>query len=127
MKSLSKNLHSGVTELVVIIVITVLILAVGFFAWKSGAISTSKNQPSQKQATTTQSSTEDWTEIGIAIAGNYADADVVDVGSGKFRMYYSLEPEQPGFQGQVYSATSTDGLKWAQEAGTRISSATSDT
>ncbi|MEK6900090.1 MAG: hypothetical protein AABX05_03115 [Nanoarchaeota archaeon] len=60
-----------------------------------------------------------WKYGGSAITGNYADSDFVDLGSGKYRMYYSLEPEQPGFQGQVYSALSTDGVAWTPEEGVR--------
>ncbi|MDO8339819.1 MAG: hypothetical protein Q7T16_04135 [Candidatus Burarchaeum sp.] len=65
-----------------------------------------------------------WQAGGIAIAGTYADADVVDLGNGNYRMYYSLEPEAAGFNGQVYSAVSSDGISWTQEAGTRKESAT---
>ena len=65
-----------------------------------------------------------WQTGGVAIAGKYADADVVDLGNGNFRMYYSLEPEAAGFNGQVYSSVSSDGISWAQEAGTRKEFAT---
>ena len=65
-----------------------------------------------------------WKEGSVAIAGKYADADFVDLGNGKFRMYYSLEPEVPGFNGQVYSALSSDGINWNNENGERIDGAT---
>lgn len=61
-----------------------------------------------------------WKYGGEAISGKYADADVVDLGNGQFRMYYSAEPEVPGFKGQVYSALSSDGMNWKTEAGTRL-------
>ena len=60
-----------------------------------------------------------WKAGGVAIGGNYADADIVDLGGGSYRMYYSAEPEVPNFEGQVYSATSSDGINWAQESGIR--------
>lgn len=65
-----------------------------------------------------------WTEQGVAIAGNYADADVVDLGDGSKRMYYAIEPEVKGNNLEVYSATSTDGISWKQESGTRRSMTT---
>ena len=65
-----------------------------------------------------------WKLGGLAIAGKYADADVVDLGNGMFRMYYSLEPEVAGFRGQVYSALSSDGVNWNNEDGERIDGAT---
>ena len=65
-----------------------------------------------------------WQMGGVAIAGKYADADVVDLENGNYRMYYSLEPEVAGFNGQVYSALSSDGISWTQETGTRKEGAT---
>src|SRR3989338_10706747 len=62
-----------------------------------------------------------WTYGGSAIEGNYADSDFVDLGDGKYRMYYAIEPEVPGNQLEVYSATSTDGINWAPESGVRRS------
>ncbi|MCX6780096.1 MAG: hypothetical protein NT034_02870, partial [Candidatus Magasanikbacteria bacterium] len=44
--------------------------------------------------------------------------------TGKYRMYYSAEPEIPGFKGQVYSVTSNDGKSWTEEKGTRMEWAT---
>ncbi len=66
---------------------------------------------------------EAWTEVGAAVAGKYADADIVFLGDGKYRMYYAAEPETPGFNGQVYSSISSDGVTWTKENGTRIASA----
>lgn len=67
---------------------------------------------------------EIWNNGKSAISGKYADADIVDLGNGKYRMYYSEEPEVQGFEGRVYSATSTDGINWKSEAGTRMTWAT---
>lgn len=65
-----------------------------------------------------------WSETGVVIPGGYADADVVDLNNGKYRMYYSPEPDTKGFMGQVYSAISSDGVKWTIEDGTRLTLAT---
>lgn len=59
-----------------------------------------------------------WEYGGIAISGKYADADIIDIG-GKYRMYYSEEPEVPDFKGRVYSSVSNDGITWTQEQGIR--------
>jgi len=66
-----------------------------------------------------QPKTPIWKDGGVAIAGKYADADIIQLDNGKYRMYYSAEPEIPGFKGQVYSALSSDGKSWEQEDGTR--------
>ena len=60
-----------------------------------------------------------WVYGGPAIEGNYADSDFVDLGNGKYKMYYAIEPEVPGNKLEVYSATSSDGIKWVQENGGR--------
>lgn len=83
--------------------------------------------PTPKQTEDSKSSKlagEQWAKDKLVIPGTYADADVVDIGDGKLRMYYSLEPEAPGFEGQVYSAVSSDGKKWVQEEGIRMKQAT---
>ena len=60
-----------------------------------------------------------WLYGGQAIMGNYADSDFVDLGGGKYRMYYAIEPEVPGNQLEVYSAMSLNGITWTQENGVR--------
>lgn len=60
-----------------------------------------------------------WNYGGHAIEGNYADSDFVDLGNGKYRMYYAIEPEVPGNQLEVYSAVSSDGINWVPESGVR--------
>ena len=60
-----------------------------------------------------------WEYGGPAIGGNYDDSDFVELGSGKYRMYYAIEPEVPGNKLEVYSATSSDGVKWVPESGVR--------
>lgn len=65
-----------------------------------------------------------WKNEGIAIPGKYADAEIVELGNGKYRMYYSTEPEAQGFKGQVYSVISSDGINWKKEDGERMEWAT---
>ena len=65
-----------------------------------------------------------WKFGGGAVLGKYADADIVALGADQYRMYYSPEPEVSDFKGQVYSAISSDGKNWTQEAGTRMEWAT---
>ena len=60
-----------------------------------------------------------WTYGGLAIGGNYADSDFVELGDGTYRMYYAIEPEVPGNKLEVYSATSSDGITWTPENGVR--------
>ncbi len=67
---------------------------------------------------------EQWQEEKLIIPGTYCDADVVQLDDGRRRMYYSLEPEAPDFEGQVYSAVSEDGKNWVQEEGVRLKWAT---
>ncbi|MFQ6085786.1 MAG: CFI-box-CTERM domain-containing protein [Candidatus Bathyarchaeia archaeon] len=70
---------------------------------------------------TASTETELWEiEEGVRIQGTYCDADVVRLPDGRYRMYYALEPEAPDFEGQVYSAISSDGLIWVNEPGVRI-------
>ena len=84
----------------------------------------STKQTTSNTQTSSAPTSKSWQEGGVAIAGKYADAEVVDLGNGQYRMYYSLEPEVQGFNGQVYSALSTDGIKWTQENGERKQMAT---
>ncbi len=60
-----------------------------------------------------------WQRAGRAIAGTYADADIVDLGNGQWRLYYSIEPEVVGNKFECYSAVSSDGVNWTEEAGVR--------
>lgn len=95
-----------------IVLIVILVLIVGFFGWKK--ISNRNSPQSQNQSR----NASHWQEIGAAISGQYADADVVDIGGGKYRMYYSAEPEASKNL-EVYSATSADGTNWTKEEGIR--------
>ncbi len=68
--------------------------------------------------------TYSWKKGELAIEGKYADADIIDLGNGNYRIYYAAEPEIQNFEGQVYSATSSDGINWETEDGTRKTWAT---
>ena len=61
-----------------------------------------------------------WKEGTAAISGKYADAEIIKLDDDRYRIYYSPEPEVPGFKGQVYSALSSDGITWNQESGERM-------
>ena len=71
--------------------------------------------PSSTPVPTPTPRPEVWKNGGAVISGKYADAEVVDAGDGAYRMYYSAEPEVAGFEGQMYSATSRDGIAWVPE------------
>lgn len=58
-----------------------------------------------------------WQEVGSAIEGGYADAEVVTLADGTLRMYYTTNPESG--RSDIYSSTSTDGVTWTQESGIR--------
>ena len=117
------NLQRGVIHLIIpVVIILIVLLGLVFLALQKGKVSQSPLN-NYKQSSQKEKGNELWTEGGVAVAGAYADADVVDLGNGKFRMYYSAEPETQGFQGQVYSAVTSDGKNWSKEEGTRITSA----
>lgn len=105
------------------VIVLLIVVALGVGIWWFVA-----NKPPRTQtgdtgvsvtATQTLASSSKWEEVGVAIAGTYADADVVAIGDGTYRMYYSIEPEVPNNKLEMYSATSSDGATWKQDAGTR--------
>jgi hypothetical protein len=102
----------------IILPVPILIFAILLSGCTATKISTPINTTVSNQATNTASGVQ-WQGQGVAIAGAYADAEVVDLGNSQFRLYYSAEPETPGFQGQVYSSVSTDGISWTREDGVR--------
>ncbi|MFA5107870.1 MAG: hypothetical protein WC497_06160 [Patescibacteria group bacterium] len=60
-----------------------------------------------------------WQDQGVVIPGQFADAEIVALGNGRYRLYYAAEPDSPDFQGQVYSSISSDGINWVKEEGIR--------
>ncbi len=112
-----RNRQHGFSHIGVFLLLVVL-AAVGFTGWyvyDKGKTKTTSSPASS--ASNTQEGK--WQAAGVAIAGSWADAEVIDIGGGKWRMYYSVEPEVPGNKLELYSATSTDGAKWEQEPGVR--------
>lgn len=63
-----------------------------------------------------------WELGGIALPGNYADAEVVEVREGFYRTYVGEEPEIAKGKPSILSAKSENGVTWELEAGTRIES-----
>jgi len=111
------------TILIVSIVLVLLVLAGGlyYFLFKEKTETVLNTDSTQESKTTDQTATtikKVWQDGGVAIAGEYADAEVVDLGpstsSGQanYRMYYAAEPEVANFNSQIYTATSTDGVTW---------------
>lgn len=103
---------------IVIVILSVLLVATGV----GGCSWWGKKPPETRKAK--PSTLEKWEEEKVVIPGTYCDADVVKLDDGRLRIYYSLEPEVPGFKGQVYSAVSSDGLSWTQDEGIRLEQVT---
>lgn len=108
------------------ILIIGLISAIGFVGWYVYSKKQSKSSESTSTTTSSQTSgnVETWQKGDYAIKGKFADADVVNLGNGKYRMYYAIQPEVSGHKFEVFSATSTDGKTWKQETGERKQFAT---
>ncbi len=65
---------------------------------------------------------ETWRPSGMVIQGRYADAEVIGVGQGTYRMYFGEEPEVAD-EPHVLSAVSHDGISWKKEDGVRMENA----
>lgn len=104
----------------IVIIVLIILGAGGYLLYANSRVSTNTN-PTPNQSSSSQ---EKWQEGGVAIAGKYADADLVNLGDGRWRIYYSVEPEVAGNKLELYSATSTDGINWTQEEGVRKEFAT---
>lgn len=115
-----KNNQTGIAHLAAIVIVVVL-AGVGFVGYR---VFTAQNAKDSGENTGPTADAQVWTAGGIAIPGTYADADVVQVSDTQWRLYYSIQPEVQGHNFEVYSATSTDGKTWAQEAGVRSTMAT---
>lgn len=107
------------------IITAVLILTVGVFV-VSYLTSRDQGEPATNasNSASTETNHTDWKVGGFAVKGNYADAELVKMTDSSYRMYYSIEPEVPGNKLEMYSATSSDGVTWTQEAGVRKTMAT---
>ncbi len=108
--------QKGFTAVLVLIIVVVGIGIVAYFMLLG-----SKTRQTSREFTSENTSSQagsGWIEKGAVVNGLYADAEVVDLGNGKFRMYYSASPEAGG-KLELYSATSSDGISWKKEGGTR--------
>lgn len=105
------------------VVVTIIVLVIaGYVVW---VISPDKsNQTKQISSPSVVTRSSSWQDLGVAVAGQFADADVVDLGNGQYRMYYGVEPEVADNNLEIYSSTSSDGITWTKEDGTRKTMAT---
>jgi len=108
---------------IILVLVLIALIYFGLKLFKKDSSNPSQN-PSDSTSEQTSPTNKSWQERGVAIAGKYADAEVVNVGNGQYRMYYSVEPEVQGNNLEVYSATSADGIDWTLEEGTRKTMAT---
>jgi hypothetical protein len=49
---------------------------------------------------------------GTVLAGRWADADIIHLPDGTWRLYFGEEPETAGASLDIFTATSSDGLTW---------------
>lgn len=124
----------GIAHPAALLFIIVVLAGVGFAGYrvyksskdKAPAIKTSGQAPNQATAEvgTEKSSSKAWANGDWAVKGTYADADIVQLSSSKWRLYYAVQPEVLNNKFEVYSATSSNGKTWNQESGTRKTMAT---
>ena len=107
-----------VSLLTLTIGVIALVAVTSFLALKKPA--KKPRSESAVKPSTEHSTAESWQEEGLRIAGRWADAEVVKLGDGKYRIYYTVEPEVPDNQKEMYSSISSDGLHWQQEKGIRM-------
>lgn len=111
---------------VIIGLAVVLVIGVGMYFMKANQTATAPtDQKTQPAGTATKADTKSvWTVGGVAVKGTFADADTVKLAANSYRMYYGIRPEVKGNKFEIFSATSTDGKSWTQEAGERKTMAT---
>ncbi|HSX16291.1 MAG TPA: hypothetical protein VLF40_05860 [Candidatus Saccharimonadales bacterium] len=114
----------GMAGAIEILLVVVVLGVIGFVGYRVVQSHKPKAKTAASTAATETAKEQTWKEGGFAVAGTYADASVLQVGDKQWRMYYGVQPEVAGNQLEVYSATSTDGKTWTQEAGTRKTRAT---
>src|SRR3990172_12940319 len=87
-KGLTTNLSGGFVEIILlVIVVAILVVGVVIYKQKSSKTPGTAQVNKSEQVEKVQSQ---WNEGGVAITGNFADAEIVDAGDGKFRMYYAI-------------------------------------
>lgn len=105
-------------KILIAISIVVVLTIIGYVVYKSFSNLTKKN------SNIISGQNQKWQGENIAIEGKYADADVIAIEDGKYRLYYSEEPDAAGFSGKIYSSISSDGINWTKEDGIRKDMAT---
>lgn len=123
-----KKNQTGMAHVAAVIAVIVT-AAVGFTGYK--VVQSNKDKSDSSSATSSANTSTPaadkaptWQKGGVAVEGKFADADIVAIDSKTWRLYYAVQPEVQGNNFEVYSATSTDGKTWTQEAGTRKTMAT---
>lgn len=106
------NSKKGFAPILVIVVIVGLALGAFFIFRGMGKSSSSL----------IKTSLGDWS-TPTKILNGYADADVISLGDGKYRMYFGDVPSSKGFVHGIFSAISSDGKSWSKEDGVRQSNA----
>jgi len=120
-----KTNEDGVAHLLAVVLVLAVLGVAGFAGYKVMQSARDKGTGANNTATTSETEeAKTWVEGEMAVEGKYADADVVQIEDGKWRLYYAIQPEVPNNNHEVYSATSTDGKTWTQESGTRKTMAT---
>ena len=115
--------EDGVAHLLAVVLIVAVLGVAGFAGYK--VMQAGKNKDTgNNTAATGDAEDQAWARAGMAVEGKYADADVVQIEDGKWRLYYAIQPEIMPNNHEIYSATSTDGKTWTQESGTRKTMAT---
>lgn len=117
-----KNDERGIGLLFEILLVVTVLGVIGFGGYKVMQSRKSNKDTSSSKKTTATAKT--WTAGDIAVEGQFADACVVKVSDSLWRLYYAIQPEVTGNRFEVYSATSSDGITWTQEAGSRKTMAT---
>lgn len=116
-----KNDQRGIGLLFEILLAVVVLGVIGAVGYK---VMQSRTDDKSTSTTTNKEKSEVWTYGDIAVEGTFADADIVRTSDTTWRLYYATQPEVAGNNFEVYSATSSDGKAWTQEAGTRKTMAT---
>lgn len=125
-----KKYDQGFSHILAIVFILVLIGAVGYMAWQ--AFTQTAKAPDSSESTKNTDSEQAaklaWQYGDTAVAGLYADADVVKLDNGNYRMYYADQPPMNPSAGPaelgVWSSISSDGITWKKESGKRMSNVT---
>jgi hypothetical protein len=110
-----KNREKGFAALIIVVIVVIGLVLVGFLIFSNSGKKPVENKTSEGKPS------ESWSAPTKVING-YADADVVDLGNGKYRMYFGDVPGPNSAHG-VFSAISTDGKKFELENGMRQSNA----